>query len=142
MTMARAALRRDFSEASMVSTVSDLQAKIAVLERYANANVEALHAIRMRTSRVLAATNAFAKVEIGVRSLGQLVRTLVSLARVSEESVDRQYIEGEVARLRSELAVLETTYALELQLAARASASSTKPRRPWWQVWKKPASRT
>jgi uncharacterized protein YigA (DUF484 family) len=125
----------------MVSKVSDLQAKIAVLERYASANVEALHGIRMRTSRVLAATNAFAKVEIGVRSLGQLVRTLVSLARVSEESVDREYIEGELARLRSELSVLEATYAGELQLAARMSASPP-PRHPWWQVWRRPTPRT
>lgn len=124
----------------MVSTVSDLQAKIAVLERYASANVEALHAIRMRTSRVLAATNAFAKVETGVRSLSQLLRTLVSVARVSEESVDREYIEGEVSRLRSDLALLETAYAGELQLAARLSASP-QLRRPWWQVWRKQAPR-
>ena len=119
----------------MASTVSELQAKIAVLERYTNANVEALHSVGMRTSRVLSATSAFDATAVGVRSLSRRVRTLISLARVSEESVDRDYIEGELARLRSEIQELEGTYAKELQLAARVSASS-QPRRAWWQVWK------
>ena len=93
MTMAAAPLRRCTLRRHMTSGVQDLQDRIAILERHMTASVESLHHIRARTSRVLAATNAFNRLRVEARSLAEVVRTLVSLARANRESVDRGYVE-------------------------------------------------
>ena len=121
----------------MTVAATDLRAKIAIIERTAATSVEALHRIPARTSRVLAATSAFSMLNMEARSLSQVVCTLVTLARASEDSLDRAYIERELSELREELRALELRHAKELALAvAHARQQSPAPRKRWWEIWK------
>ena len=110
-----------------------LQERIAELEQLAATAVDSLHRIRARTSRVLAATSAFSKLDREARSLSELVRTL---SRVDDASVDHAFFEGEVARLRSEMLELQLRFSAELVSAAEAKPPPTRPRpKPWWRFW-------
>jgi hypothetical protein len=121
----------------ITSAGADISAQIAVIERQAAANVQALHRISTRTSRVLAATSAFSMLTVEARSLSQVVRTLVTLARASEDSLDHDYIERELSHLCEQLRVLEQRHAKELaQAAVPARKRSREQRKPWWQIWK------
>lgn len=108
-----------------------------MLEQSASATVSSLHRIRMRTSRVLAATAAFTAVQRDVASLSGVIRTVSGLSRLSETSVDRGYIEGELTRLHEELEQLHVRFSRELLSAAEAELGrpAARPKR-WWQFWK------
>lgn len=115
-----------------------MQDHITVLQRHAAASVQSLHHIRARTSRVLAATSAFTAFEVEARSLREVVRTLVSLARASDESVDRGYVERELSRLREGFCELQRRFSRELVSAAESERPPPPPplMKRWWQLWR------
>lgn len=119
----------------MARGVRDLQERIALLQRHAAATVQSLHHIRARTSRVLAATGAFAALEGEARSLSEVVR---NLSRVNDESVDRPYVESELERLRNSMHDLRQRFSSELVSAAKSEPPAPSSRRkPWWRFWRR-----
>jgi hypothetical protein len=89
---------------------------------------------------VLAATSAFTALQSDLASLDRVLRTVRGLPQISEDSVDRDDIERELARLRDELHQLEARFSRELQSASeseppRPAAKSGKPSKPWWRFW-------
>ncbi len=121
----------------MVRGVRDLEERISVLEQSTSATVSSLHRIRMRTSRVLAATSAFTAVQRDAAALSRVVRTVSGLSQLSETSVDRGYIEGELTRLQEELEQLHVRFSRELLSAADAELGppAARPKR-WWRFWR------
>jgi hypothetical protein len=114
-----------------------LEERISVLEQSASATVSSLHRIRMRTSRVLAATSAFMAVQRDVASLSRVIRTASGLSRLSEDSVDRAPIERELARLKEELEQLHVRFSRELLSAAEAELGRPAARsKRWWRFWR------
>lgn len=121
----------------MQNAARELEARIAMLQGQTAATVEALHHVRARTTRVLAATSAFTKLNGAVGSLDQVVRTL-GRSRASEDSVDKESIERAIERLQNDLHELRESYSKELLCAAESSRPPprTARRGRWWHFWR------
>jgi hypothetical protein len=114
----------------------ELQARLLVLERRVAGTIASLHHIRARTTRVLTATNAFSALQAEVLALSRVIDTLARLSRASDDSVDRQCLEGQLSQLSADMAELQRRFEAELRHAADSAPPPPKvlPRKPWWRV--------
>jgi hypothetical protein len=108
-----------------------LQAMVIELERQAGASVRALHTIRARTSRVLAATAAFSALADEVVSLGR--RLAQPKARDTYANpADRAALQAELSLLIEQLDGYRQLYTAELALV---EARKPKAKRRWWRAF-------
>jgi hypothetical protein len=111
---------------------SKLQAMVGELQRQADASVRALHTIRARTSKVMAATAAFSAL---ADEVGLVARRLAKpTARDTyANAADRAALQEELHLLVDQLESFRQSYNAELALVA-ARPPAVKKRR-WWRAF-------
>jgi methyl-accepting chemotaxis protein len=117
----------------MAGHVAKLQSMIAELRRQTDATVSGLHTIRARTSKVLAATEAFTRLSEEVAALTRALWTPDVIARLNEDATERSLLLQQLHLLIDQLDAFRQHYAGELSLT---TPRAPKPKRPWWHVIK------
>jgi hypothetical protein len=109
---------------------SKLQAMVVELQRQADASVRALHTIRARTSKVMAATAAFSAL---ADEIGLVARRLAKpTARDTyADAADRAALQEELHLLVDQLDNFRQSYTAELALV---TARPPQVKRRWWRA--------
>lgn len=117
----------------MASHVAKLQQQIAELRRHADAAVQHLGTIRVRTSRVLDATRAFSALSSELALLSRSLWSPVTIERLSRDAAERLSFQAQVCALHDRLEALRRRYASELP---PPPAPPPPSRKRWWQLLK------
>jgi hypothetical protein len=113
--------------------VAKLQGMLAELRRQTDASVSALHTIRARTSKVLAATEAFSALSAELVVLTHSLSAPTTVARLNEDAAERALFRQELHLLIEQLDSFRLRFAAELSIT---TPLPPKPRKPWWHVFK------
>jgi len=103
------------------------------LRRQTEASVAALHTIRTRTSKVLAATEAFSALSVEVATLARSLWAPSTVARLNQDAAERALFQEELHLLIDQLESFRHRYAAELSIT---TPLPPKPKKPWWHVFK------
>jgi hypothetical protein len=103
------------------------------LREQAEMSVKDLYTIRMRTSKVLAATDAFTALAAAIATVELALSAPHALARIRLDSKERDRFEQEHALLSGQLLTLRRRFAPELSLTT--PPPKPKPKKPWWRVF-------
>ena len=106
---------------------------LAELRRQTDASVSALHTIRARTSKVLAATEAFSALSAEVSVLTRSLWVPPTAARLNQDAAARALFQQELHLLIDQLDSFRQRYAPELSIT---TPLPPKPKKPWWRVFK------
>jgi hypothetical protein len=117
----------------VASHVAKLQDMLAELRRQTDASVSALHTIRARTSKVLAATDAFSALSTELAVLTRSLSAPPTIARLDQDAAERALFRQELHLLIEQLDSFRLRYAAELSIT---TPLPPKPRKPWWHVFK------
>lgn len=131
MTMARGDVGRQ--ETDVASHVDNFRRMLAELRRQTDASVAGLHTIRARTSKVLAATEAFTVLSLEIGALTETLWSPLSIARLNGDSVERAVFNQQLRLLIDQLDAFRVRYASEL---SQSTPPPPKPKKPWWYVFK------
>ena len=117
----------------VASHVAKLQVMLAELRRQTDASVAALHTIRARTSKVLAATEAFSALSAEVAALTRSLWAPPTVARLNQDAAERALFQQDLHLLIDQLDSFRQRYAAELSIT---TPLPPKPKKPWWDVFK------
>jgi hypothetical protein len=117
----------------VASPVVKLQVMVAELRRQTDASVSALHMIRARTSKVLAATEAFSALSAEVAALTRSLRSPPTVTRLNKDAAERALVQQELHLLIDQLDSFRQRYAAEL---SNATPLPPKRKKPWWRVFR------
>lgn len=116
----------------MPSHVAKLQAMLAELRKQTDASLQGLHTIRARTSKVLAATEAFTALATEAATMNRSLWAPTTASRLNDNAADRAAFQEELRLLVDELDTLRQRYASELALA---TSLPPPPKKPWWRIF-------
>lgn len=116
----------------MASDFAKLRCAVAELRRQTDACVAALHTIRARTSKVLAATDAFSALSREVEQLGRALSAPPTALRLKRSAIERALFQQDVHLLLDQLDGFRSRYAAELLLT---TPLPPKPKKPWWRLF-------
>lgn len=105
---------------------------LAELRRQSDASVAGLHTIRARTSRVLAATDAFTTLSREIAGLGRALWEPVLITRLNQDHTERAVFQQQLRLLIDQLDAFRQRYASEL---LQSRPPPPRQKRPWWHVW-------
>jgi len=130
MTMAAPSLGDH--EMAVGSEAAKLQATLGELRRQTDAAVEGLESITARTSRVLAATEAFSALSTECRALSRVLFDPLAVARINDNAVRRNAFRQQLQQLLERFDALRQSYAAELSPVVQPRSAAKKP---WWRLF-------
>jgi len=125
--------QRETHEAGVTNHVGKLRTTLVELRRQTDATMTGLHSIRMRTSRVLAATEAFAALSQDVASLGRELWSPLTCDRLNRDATERAQFLQQLHLLVDQLDSFRQRYATELSQSIPPKPARKKS---WWHVFK------
>jgi hypothetical protein len=120
-------------EIDVASQIAQLKLTVAELRRQTDASLAALHTIRARTSKVLAATEAFSALSAEAAALAHRLMLPVAVDRLNEDVREREAFRHELHLLIDQLDGFRQRYASEL---AATTPRRPPPKKPWWRVFR------